>query len=145
MEISYTDLKEKEIINIVDGRKLGRVVDILFDVANGLVRGIVVPGEKKIFRKSEDIFVPLEKVRKIGNDVVLVSLPFLNENRIQINGGYNEYRSNKTNQSSLNGGAITMRYNVSGGQTSKTQDVRLKRANNGSFVRYKRIDNKKYK
>lgn len=145
MEISYTDLKEKEIINIVDGRKLGRVVDILFDVANGLVRGIVVPGEKKIFRKSEDIFVPLEKVRKIGNDVVLVSLPFLNENRIQINGGYNEYRSNKTNQSSLNGGTITMRYNVSSGQTSKTQDVRLKRANNGSFVRYKRIDNKKYK
>lgn len=145
MEISYTDLKEKEIINIVDGRKLGRVVDILFDVANGLVRGIVVPGEKKIFRKSEDIFVPLEKVRKIGNDVVLVSLPVLNESRLQINGNYNEYHSNKTNQARFSGGDITMRYNVSSGQTSKTQDVRLKRANNGSFVRYKRIDNKKYK
>ncbi len=145
MEISYTDLKEKEIINIVDGKKLGRAVDILFDVTSGIIRGVIVPGEKKIFRKSEDIFVPLEKVKKIGNDVVLVCLPVLDESRLQIHAGYNEIYSNKANQTKLGGGDVTMRYIVAGDQKSKSQDVKLKRVNNGSFVRYKRIDNKKYK
>lgn len=74
MEISFTDLKEKEIVNVYDGKRLGRIIDILFDAASGAVRGIVVPGDKKLFHKSDDIFVPLERLKKIGDDVILVSL-----------------------------------------------------------------------
>lgn len=74
MEVCFSDLKEKEIVNVFDGKKLGRIIDILFDTASGSVRGIVVPGDKKLFRKNDDIFVPLEKLKKIGDDVILVSL-----------------------------------------------------------------------
>ena len=50
MEVSFSELKEKEIINVLDGKKLGRIIDILFDNASGVVRGVIIPGEKKLFR-----------------------------------------------------------------------------------------------
>lgn len=74
MEISFADLKEKEVINIFDGKKLGRIIDITFDGASGQVLGIVLPGIKKFMRKSEDIFVPISNLKKIGEDVLLVKL-----------------------------------------------------------------------
>ena len=80
MDISFSEMKEKEIINVFDGRKLGHVVDILFDVANGTVQGFFVPGEKKFLKRSEDVFVPLDKIKKIGDDVILVKLQVVGEN-----------------------------------------------------------------
>ena len=74
MELSFLDLKEREIINVYDGKKLGHVTDIVFNNETGIVRGIVVPGDKKIFRKDEDIFIPIDKIKRIGNDVILVGL-----------------------------------------------------------------------
>ena len=57
MEVSFLDLKEREIINVYDGKKLGRIIDVVFDNRNGIVKGIIVPGDKKIFRKAEDVFI----------------------------------------------------------------------------------------
>lgn len=122
MDISYNELKSKEIINLADGKKLGHVIDVIFDSVNGKVRGIIVPGEKKIFRKSEDIFIPLEKVRKIGDDVVLIRYE---------NNGY--YAQNP--------------YPV----TVTTQNARImppisqSRSNGGSYIRYRPLNNNKYK
>ncbi|MBQ7917913.1 MAG: YlmC/YmxH family sporulation protein [Clostridia bacterium] len=122
MDISYNELKSKEIINLADGKKLGHVIDVIFDSVNGKVRGIVVPGEKKFFRKSEDIFIPLEKVRKIGDDVVLIRYE---------NSGY--YVQNP--------------YPV----TVTTQNARImppisqSRSNCGSYIRYRPLNNNKYK
>ena len=70
MEILFTDLKEKEVVNVYDGKKLGRIIDLVFDIQTGKVIGIVVPGERKIFRRADDIFVPLEKLKRIGDDVI---------------------------------------------------------------------------
>lgn len=132
MEISFTELKDKEIINVFDGKKLGRIIDILFDNTNGVVKGIVVPGEHKLFRKNEDIFVPLAKLKKIGDDVILVSLPASRSGEVMIqNSAYqNEYYQNR-----LGDQPKSVKYTV------KSQS----QSNNTSFVRYKRIDNKKYK
>ena len=80
MDISFSDLKEKEIINVFDGRKLGRIVDLLFDGSSGVVRGIVVPGERKMFRRNDDVFISLDRIRKIGDDVILISFPVQNQN-----------------------------------------------------------------
>ncbi len=74
MEVTYLDLKEKEVINVFNGKKLGRIMDIVFDSTNGSVLGLVVPGDKKIFRKGDDVFIPLDKIKRIGNDVILVGL-----------------------------------------------------------------------
>ena len=61
MEITFNEIKSKEIINIYDGKKLGHAIDIVFEKFTGGVSGVVVPGEHKIFRKNEDIFIPISK------------------------------------------------------------------------------------
>ena len=129
MEISYSELKNKEVINVSDGRKLGHIIDILFDGVNGLVKGVVVPGDKKIFRKTEDIFVPLSKVKKIGDDVILVVLQNAR------NMSYASQNSFSNAMQYANGFENNMNY-YSNGQSD---------AGKRSFVRYKRIDKKKYK
>ena len=125
MEVSFTELKEKEIVNISDGKKLGRIIDILFDNSSGLVRGVIVPGEKRVFRKSEDIFIPLERLKKIGDDVILVSL--------HVNAPANYMTQN------------SMNYNYYNNENIKNNRNLQKYTDNGSYIRYKRIDNKKYK
>ena len=79
MEITFNELKEKEIINVADGKKLGRVEDVIFDKDRGTVVGIVIPGEKRLFRRSEDIFIPIEELKRIGEDVILVKLNLQSE------------------------------------------------------------------
>lgn len=75
MDISLNSLKEREIINTFDGKRLGRVIDVVFDDTAGYVLGLIVPGIKKgLFKKTEDIFIPLANIIKMGNDVILVKL-----------------------------------------------------------------------
>ena len=84
MEITFNELKDKEIINIYDGKKLGKAIDISFDKDMASVIGIIVPGEHKIFRKTQDIFIPISNIKKIGEDVMLVKIaPDLTLNNIQ--------------------------------------------------------------
>ena len=162
MDIAFTDLKEKEIINVNDGKKLGHIIDFLFDIESGQVKGVVVPGGRKIFRKSEDIFIPLDKIRKIGGDVVLVKLRVFegdenyNVQRVENNfktkynlKNYYDLYENKNNNN-LNNSQTVVRYNSSHyvGDNNKNVVKDLKMKGNGqsaSFVRFKPINNIKYK
>lgn len=72
MDITFNELREKEIINVLDGKRMGRVEDIIFDKDEGTIKGVMVPGERKLFKKSDDIFIPINELRKIGEDVILV-------------------------------------------------------------------------
>lgn len=74
MNITYGELRTKEVVNIVDGRKLGRVCDIVISCDNCQVQGIVVPNERRFFHSREDIFVPWKNIKQIGDDCILVSL-----------------------------------------------------------------------
>jgi YlmC/YmxH family sporulation protein len=73
--LKTSDLKLKEIINVLDGKRLGTITDIEIDVESGRLTAIVVPGGGRflgIFGRSEDIVIPWEKINKIGLDVILV-------------------------------------------------------------------------
>lgn len=78
MESSFLELKQKQVINTVDGKNLGHIVDIVFDVVCAKVLGFVVPdcsaGFWSIFKGNKDIFIPFDCVCKIGVDTVLVEL-----------------------------------------------------------------------
>lgn len=43
------ELREKEVINICDGEKLGNVCDIDFDIKTGRICALVIPGPCKLF------------------------------------------------------------------------------------------------
>lgn len=76
MGTSFCAIRQKNIINVVDGKNLGRAHDLLFD-EDGCVKGLVVPGCSSSFwgmAKSDTIFIPWKRVCKIGDDVILVEL-----------------------------------------------------------------------
>ena len=74
MDITFNELKNKEIINIYDGKRLGRASDICFEKESNEVTGIIIPGEHRLFKKPEDLFVPISRIKKIGEDVILIKL-----------------------------------------------------------------------
>lgn len=63
-----------EAVNLADGKRLGRVCDVVFTFPEGKVLGIVVPGGKGFRWGKADLFIDLRCVRKIGVDVVLVDI-----------------------------------------------------------------------
>ena len=74
MEISYNELRQKEVVNVLCGKRMGRLTDLIFSSNSKKVLGIVVPSEHKLFRQREDFFIPWENISKIGDDVILVSI-----------------------------------------------------------------------
>ena len=74
MEMSYTELRAKEVVNLQNGARMGKVIDMIIDSSGKNVLGLVVPGIRRLFKASEDIFIPWCNITKIGNDVILVSL-----------------------------------------------------------------------
>lgn len=77
MDFSFLDIRCKEVVNIVDGRCLGHVTDIIFNMQTCVVLGFVVPASKNfwnVFKSSAEIFIPLSQIRKIGDDTILVEL-----------------------------------------------------------------------
>lgn len=76
---SLTDLTEKQVINLCDGKILGYIVDFKIDVCNGRLTAIILPGESGIFgfKKCTDIIIPWEKICKIGKDTIIVDIGML--------------------------------------------------------------------
>ena len=73
--VSTRDLKQKEVVNVLDGKRLGTITDIEIDIDAGKLTAIVVPGAGRflgIFGRNDDIVIPWEKIHKIGLDVILV-------------------------------------------------------------------------
>lgn len=71
------DFKHKEVINIVDGKRLGFVQDVTANLDTGVITSIIVPGNSKLlnmFSSNNDIIIPWQKIRCIGDDVILVEL-----------------------------------------------------------------------
>jgi len=71
------DFKHKEVINITDARRLGYVQDVCADLDSGRIISIIVPGNKRIinmFSKEDDIVIAWEKIKCIGDDIILVEL-----------------------------------------------------------------------
>lgn len=73
-----SELRQREVINIVDGKRLGYVTDLDIDLEKGMIKSIIIPGHSKIFSlfsKSGDYVIPWEQIKTIGSDVILVELP----------------------------------------------------------------------
>ena len=82
-----SELREREIINILDGKKLGFTSDLEIDPATGKIIALVLPAPGRLrwlLGKTEEIIIPWRQIKKIGIDVILVDLPQQVEN-----GSYN--------------------------------------------------------
>jgi YlmC/YmxH family sporulation protein len=73
--VKISELKQKDVISINDGRRLGVVYDVEIDMEKGKIDALVVPGTGKIlglFSKESDIVISWENIKKIGADVILI-------------------------------------------------------------------------
>ena len=72
------DFKHKEVINICDGKRLGYVQDVCADLETGRITSIIVPGVTNklmsLFSNSNDIVIPWDRIKCIGEDLILVEI-----------------------------------------------------------------------
>lgn len=77
--MSLSELRTKNVVNVPDGRMLGRVIDLEFCAQDGRIDAIVVPGPFSVgnILKGErtGVVIPWSFIQCIGNDVILVCLP----------------------------------------------------------------------
>lgn len=70
-------MKQKEVINICDCRRLGYIVDVEFDPRTGCICSFIIPGPGGIcglFGREHEYIIPFGCVRQIGEDIVLVEV-----------------------------------------------------------------------
>ncbi len=73
----FSEFKCKDVINIRDCKRLGKVEDLEFDECSGCIRKIIVPGCGGLFsflRSEPDIVIPYKDIRQIGPDIILVDI-----------------------------------------------------------------------
>ena len=70
MEASFLELRRKQVINTVDGKCLGHITDIIFDVVTANALGFIVPqpnvGFWGMFKGNKDLFIPSIASAKLG-------------------------------------------------------------------------------
>jgi YlmC/YmxH family sporulation protein len=75
IQLTFCELRKKDVINLIDGRRLGRIIDVIFNI-KGHIEGFIVPGIRKwtFFKACDNIFIKWCDIKKIGEDVILVEL-----------------------------------------------------------------------
>ena len=71
------DLKQREVINIVNAERLGYIYDVDIDFETGKITSVIVPGRRNIFSffsKRNDYIIPWDKIITVGRELVLVRL-----------------------------------------------------------------------
>ena len=76
--VKVSELRLRDVINTVDGKRLGNIKDIDFDLEQGKIKSLILPGNSgrffSLFARSDEMVVPWENISKIGVDVILVSV-----------------------------------------------------------------------
>lgn len=69
--------RKKQVVNLCDGKCLGIISDIDIDPCDGRILAIVVPnncGILGIFGNQSDYVIPWYRIKKIGDDVIMVDI-----------------------------------------------------------------------
>ncbi len=76
--MSLSELKTKEVVNVCNGKSIGKVMDIEFSVETGQVEAIVVPGDFDFLAmlrgEKKGLIIPWSQVCCLGDDVILVQV-----------------------------------------------------------------------
>lgn len=75
--IKISDFQSKDVINISNGKRLGRISDLELDLNQGRVKALVIPGAGRLLgflSPGHEIVIPWNQIVKIGVDVILVRI-----------------------------------------------------------------------
>ncbi len=71
-----SDLQNKDVINLVDGKKVGNIIDVSID-GDGKMSELIVEKSKffvSMFSSNGEIGIKWSQIEKIGEDVILVKV-----------------------------------------------------------------------
>lgn len=69
------DLRSKEIINVLDGSRMGFAGDIALDLKQAQITHLILCGRNRCFGllgREPDLFIPWKQVETIGEETILV-------------------------------------------------------------------------
>ena len=75
--MKLSDLQNKYIINVNDGKNIGNIIDVKVDERTGSIMSLVIEPNKSFsfFSKGKiDTEIPWNSIEKIGEDVILVNI-----------------------------------------------------------------------
>jgi len=70
-----SEIKQKEVINALDGTRLGFVHDLDINTEDGRIEGIILKGTTRLMGllgRNEDLVIPWELIKRIGEDIIIV-------------------------------------------------------------------------
>lgn len=76
MKCTLAELRNKEIINIKNGARMGYVDDVEFDTDDSMIKSFIVYGRTRffgLFGREDDIILTCDDIEIIGMDTVLIS------------------------------------------------------------------------
>lgn len=74
--MNLSDLQQKDIISLKDGKKIGKIIDAEIS-QTGTITYLVVEQPKNIrsfFNSKDEIKISFKDIEKIGSDVILVNM-----------------------------------------------------------------------
>lgn len=72
--MNLSDLQNKDLINILDGKKIGNIIDAKFNVETGCIEKLVIEPSKNFFSLKNNVLeISYQDINKIGEDVILVN------------------------------------------------------------------------
>ena len=76
--MSFSEIRRKDVVNICDGRKLGKPIDLILN-DSACVQALVVPGRSGgvlglLKHDREGCVIDWNRVRRIGDDVILLEV-----------------------------------------------------------------------
>ena len=77
MKCTLSDLRFKEVINLKTGQRLGYVSDLEFDMTDGRITALIVPGARKLgglMPGEADICLPWDSITLMGDDIILTDV-----------------------------------------------------------------------
>ena len=80
MDYNFSDLKKKKVINVADGKDLGKITDLIISYPDGRIKSIIVTGKKNAFFSGCELIINFSCIERIGDDTVLVCLMDKREN-----------------------------------------------------------------
>ena len=74
----FSEFKKKEVINLKNCQKLGRVADFEFDHCTGQIKKIMIPAScnklYNLFCDDPDYCICYNEICQIGPDIILVNI-----------------------------------------------------------------------
>lgn len=73
----YAELRNKEVIDISSGCRMGYVCDVEFNLETGNIESLIIPrklGFFGVFARNDEYVIPWEEIKKIGEDIIFVEI-----------------------------------------------------------------------